>query len=319
MGKQNDVKNDIVFTPKYFADFMCDLAEIDETSVVLDNACGAGALLSSAAEKGARGVGIEFDKYVFQELTDNMKNADVKIYCGDGLKLNEEQKNGVNRVVINPPYSFPGKGLIFADEASKGIKEGKMIVLIPSSGGLDEKWTAEVLKNNTLRASIECPDIFKGFASVSTALYLFDMGRPHQADDEVIFIDFKNDGYKRTARKGQKGKITDSGNAEALYKEVTEIIKNGKEPELLKDKVIKETLEEKKEWNFTNHRVIDTVPTIDDFKKTVSQYLDWKCKVYLEQNLGTDYMYLRCVANMGIDPRKISNGKIVGNDEKEIG
>ena len=53
MVKQNDVKNDIVFTSKYFADFMCDLAEIDETSVVLDNACGAGALLSSAVEKGA--------------------------------------------------------------------------------------------------------------------------------------------------------------------------------------------------------------------------------------------------------------------------
>lgn len=283
MGKQNDVKNDIVFTPKYFADFMCDLAEINETSVVLDNACGAGALLSSAVEKGASGVGIEFDGDVFQELAENMKNADVKIYCGDGLKLNEEQKNGVNRVVINPPYSFPGKGLIFADEASKGIKEGKMIVLIPSSGGLDEKWTAEVLKNNTLRASIECADIFKGFASVNTAIYLFDMGRPHQADDEVIFIDFKEDGYKRTARKGQKGKIVDSGNAEALYKEVTEIIKNGKEPELLKDKVIKETLEEKKEWNITNHRVIDTTPTEEDFKAVVAQYLSWKVSQLIKE------------------------------------
>lgn len=283
MGKQNDVKNDIVFTPKYFADFMCDLAEINETSVVLDNACGAGALLSSAVEKGASGVGVEFDGDVFQELAENMKNADVKIYCGDGLKLNEEQKNGVNRVVINPPYSFPGKGLIFADEASKGLKEGKMIVLIPSSGGLDKKWTAEVLKNNTLRASIECADIFKGFASVNTAIYLFDMGRPHQADDEVIFIDFKEDGYKRTARKGQKGKITDSGNAEALYKEVTEIIKNGKEPELLKDKVIKETLEEKKEWNFTNHRVIDTIPTEEDFKAVVAQYLSWKISQLMKE------------------------------------
>ena len=283
MGKQNDVKNDIVFTPKYFADFMCDLAEINETSVVLDNACGAGALLSSAVEMGASGVGVEFDGDVFQELAENMKNADVKIYCGDGLKLNEEQKNGVNRVVINPPYSFPGNGLIFADEASKGIKEGKMIVLIPSSGGLDKKWTAEVLKNNTLRASIECADIFKGFASVNTALYLFDMGRPHQADDEVIFIDFKEDGYKRTARKGQKGKITDSGNAEALYKEVTEIIKNGKEPELLKDKVIKETLEEKKEWNFTNHRVIDTTPTEEDFKRVVAQYLSWKVSQLMKE------------------------------------
>lgn len=158
-----------------------------------------------------------------------------------------------------------------------------MIVLIPSSGGLDENWTAEVLKNNTLRVSIECPDIFKGFASVNTALYLFDIGRPHQPKDEVLFIDFKDDGYKRTARKGQKGEITDSGNATALYKEVTEIIKNGKEPELLKDKVIKETLEEKKGWNFANHRVIDTIPTDEDFKAVVAQYLSWKVSQLMKE------------------------------------
>ena len=30
------------------------------------------------------------------------------------------------------------------------------------------------------------------------------------------------------------------------------------------------------DWTFSQHKVVDTNPTIDDFKKTVSDYLAWK-------------------------------------------
>ena len=32
-------------------------------------------------------------------------------------------------------------------------------------------------------------------------------------------------------------------------------------------------------------------------------------KSFLEENLGTDYIYLRCLVNMGLDPRKIGEVK----------
>ena len=30
------------------------------------------------------------------------------------------------------------------------------------------------------------------------------------------------------------------------------------------------------DWNYDQHQKIDTVPTLEDFKKNVSDYLSWK-------------------------------------------
>jgi type I restriction-modification system DNA methylase subunit len=59
-----------------------------------------------------------------------------------------------------------------------------------------------ILKHNTLIASIKMPlDLFIGKSSVQTNVYVFRIGEAHQKDDVVKFIDFSNDGYKRTDRK----------------------------------------------------------------------------------------------------------------------
>lgn len=44
-------------------------------------------------------------------------------------------------------------------------------------------------------------DIFKGKAVVQTAVYLFDIGKPHDVNKYVKFIDFSDDGYTRSSRK----------------------------------------------------------------------------------------------------------------------
>lgn len=286
MSKFNDVKNDIVLTPSYFADFMCQLVEVQPGDFVLDNAAGAGALLRSANKYGAYGIGVEYDGEMYQTLEKNLEYlipSSVSLHVGDGLKLDELSLSEYNKVVINPPYSFDGSGLIFGYEAAKNMKTGKMIILCPSSAGSKEEWTSKLLENNTLKASITCADIFKGYASVNVSLYVFECGIPHEEDDEVVFIDFKEDGYTRSGRKTQKGKVTDSDKAKEKYQEVLDIVLKDKEPELLKDKVIKDTLKENKNWEYRAHVVIDTTPTEEDFKKTVAEYLAFKIKRQLDE------------------------------------
>lgn len=41
------------------------------------------------------------------------------------------------------------------------------------------------------------------------------------------------------------------------------------------------------DWNFEQHQIIDTKPTLDDFKKTVADYLAWEVEQLLK-NKGED-------------------------------
>lgn len=281
-----DVKNDIVFTPDYFAEFMCDLAEITCKSTVLDNAAGSGQLIIPALKRGASAVAVEYNGEVYRALEENLSTFGDKAttICCDGLNVEAELLKDIDTVLINPPYSFDGAGLIFAYEASKNMKTGKMVVLVPSSAGDKQDWTSKVLENNTLIASISCADIFKGFASVDVSVFVFECGRTHKADDVVTFIDFTNDGYTRSGRKTQKGKVTNTNKATERYKEVVDIVLHDKEPDLLTDNVIKDTLKESNSWSYRSHVVIDTTPTEEDFKRTVAAYLDWKIKNALSQS-----------------------------------
>ena len=41
------------------------------------------------------------------------------------------------------------------------------------------------------------------------------------------------------------------------------------------------------DWNFEQHQIIDTKPTLNDFKKTVADYLAWEVEQLLK-NKGED-------------------------------
>lgn len=205
--------------------------------MVLDNACGTGNILRAALEKNASVVGVEYDGECYQTAVKNLEEHSdrARIICGDGLNLNDDMVADVNTVIINPPYSFDGSGLIFGIEAAKHVKDGKMIILCPTAAGSKEEFASQMIKHNTLIASINCSDIFKGFASVDVSVFVFEIGRPHDYEnDEVIFVDFSNDGYRRFGRKAQKGQVVDVDNAAGRYKEVVDIVVCGKEAEIFR-------------------------------------------------------------------------------------
>lgn len=207
-----------------------------------------------------------------------------------------EKKNEIypaNVYLLNPPYSADGKGLIFVKNAFDKMKEngtlGRACILIQENAGSGQglPFSKEILENNTLKASVHMSDIFCGKAGVQTAIYLFDTGTSHNEDNEVVFIDFSNDGYTRQNRKksGQDVNLRDTDHAEERYKEIADIVLGRKRKTYyIKDsEIIRDTISlNGDDWTFKQHIKIDTEPTEEDFKKTVADYLAWKVGALLK-------------------------------------
>lgn len=284
MGKIiEDVKNDIVFTPEIVADLMCKIAEVNSNSVVIDNAAGSGALLAAALNRNAsRIIGVELNDYLF----DSMKmRFDVGTFVnGSGLiEYNEIDYSKINVALSNPPYSFKNKGLEFGHYMMDKMSDGRCCILIQENAGSGRgsDVAKEILKNNSLLASIKMSNIFYGQASVQVAIFLFEVGTPHDAERLVKFIDMSNDGFKRTSRKGSEPKDVDC--ASDRYNEVASIVLNKRPATSYYTKesglFIEDTITlNGDDWTFSQHKKVDVTPTMDDFEKTVSQYMSFQAK-----------------------------------------
>lgn len=95
---------------------------------------------------------------------------------------------------------FFGFGL---DNMKKG---GMGAVIIQDSAGSGKAIATnkKILAKHKMIASIKMPiDLFKPNAGVQTSIYIFESGTPHDFKHDLVkFIDFRNDGYKRTDRGG---------------------------------------------------------------------------------------------------------------------
>ena len=95
----------------------------------------------------------------------------------------------------------------------------------------------------------------------------------------VRFIDFADDGYKRTGRGMRK-----IGDPDTRYEDVKNIFKYGDNAETTHDDidVVDDVITlSGDDWNYTQHMVIDTVPTEEDFMKTVSDYMSFELSMVL--------------------------------------
>ncbi len=84
---------------------------------------------------------------------------------------------------------------------------GLAAIIIQDSAGSGKaiETNKKILKNHTLIASIKMPtDLFQPMAGVQTSIYIVEAHTPHDFEKTVKFIDFRNDGYKRTSRSLQE-------------------------------------------------------------------------------------------------------------------
>ena len=195
--------------------------------------------------------------------------------------------------VLNPPYSANGNGMNFVEKALSMMQKGYAAIIIQNSAGSGKatEYNKTILKHSTLIASIKMPiDIFIGKSSVQTNVYVFKVGEAHQKDDIVKFIDFSNDGYTRSNRKKASINLRDTDRAKERYQEVVDLVRFGKHKlNILTEKEYYEghiDPENGADWNQT--APIDTKPTLDDFKKTVSDYLAWEVSTLLKNQNTED-------------------------------
>lgn len=326
-------ENDVVLTPRYVTELMARLCEVNMNSYVWDFATGSAGFLISAMHqmiddakqkyvnsptkfeekvlqiKMEQLLGIEKLPDVYMLAVLNMilmKDGSANIIQGNSLEYDGKYKQGkkkdkpfpANVFLLNPPYSADGKGFVFVEKAlEKMTHGGRAAVLIQENAGSGNglPYTKNILKNNTLRASIKMADIFCGKASVQTAIYVFEVNRPHNAENDVVkFIDFSNDGYTRMNRKksGQSVNLRDTDNAKERYAEVANLVRFGKGAgdknlHFFKDCYTEDYITlSGKDWTYGQHQKIDTVPTEEDFQKVVKEYLSWKVGQVLKGESG---------------------------------
>ncbi len=209
-------------------------------------------------------------------------------------KEKNEEKFPADAFVLNPPYSQSGNGMIFVEKALSMMDKGYAAIIIQGSAGSGKaiNYNRSILKHSTLLASIKMPaDLFVGKSSVQTYIYCFKVGEAHTKDDTVKFIDFTNDGYTRTNRKKAKKNLVDTDHAKEKYAELVDLVRYGEKKlhYLTKKEYYEGTIDPNSgsDWNQT--APIDTKPSIDDFKKTVGDYLAYEVSNILKNNnLGTE-------------------------------
>lgn len=120
--------------------------------------------------------------------------------------------------------------------------------------------------------------VFIGKSSVQTNIYVFKVGERHEKDSVVKFIDFTNDGYTRRNRKKASVNLQDTDHAKERYQEVVDLVRFGKKKlHYLDEKDYYEgEIDPEKGDDWNQSAPIDIKPTLEDFKKTVSDYLAWE-------------------------------------------
>lgn len=326
LGFTQDKLNDVVLTPSYVATLLARLARVNKDSYVWDFATGSAGLLVAAMNemlvdakntitspeelrkkeaeiKATQLLGLEVLPSIYMLAILNM------ILMGDGSSniinkdsLNDfdgyygfgktDEKFPATAFILNPPYSEKGNGMNFVEKALNMMSKGYAAIIIQSSAGSGKatEYNKRILEKHTLLASVKMPiDLFVGKSSVQTYIYVFKVAEPHEKDNVVKFIDFSNDGYTRTNRKKASNNLKDTDHAKERYQEIVDLVKFGKKKlHYFSEKEYYEGVIDPKngaDWNQT--APIDTKPTLDDFKKTVADYLAWEVSNLLKNQANS--------------------------------
>ena len=307
----------IVLTPPYVTKMMTQILEVDENSKVMDLATGSAGFLISSMElmidyteqkygkkttkavekikkiKKNQLLGVELNAEMFTLASTNMiLRGDGSSNIRKGSSFDEPlelyQKFNADKLLLNPPFSFKENGMPFIKFGLENMQiGGKAAIIIQDSAGSGRgvKSCKSILSQNQLLASIKMPiDLFQPMAGVQTSIYVVEhTGKKHDYTKQVKFIDFRNDGYKRTGRG-----INEINNPVQRYNDIIEIHKNGVTANVspilwnLKQQVVMDVITDKgNDWNYDQHQKIDTIPTLGDFKRTVSDYLSWEVSTIL--------------------------------------
>ena len=219
-------------------------------------------------------LGIEIDAKMYTLAASNMilrGDGSTKILKADSFNTPDSifSEFKADRLLLNPPFSASENGLPFFEFGLDHMEKGGIgaVIIMDSAGaGKATSSASRILKKHKMLASIKMPaDLFIPNAIVQTSIYIFQAHYPHDFEyDKVKFIDFRNDGYKRTERA-----IKEISNPAERYNDLYLIYKLGFNAES-NTKFHKELWDLKKvycestispdgnDWNFEKHFEYDT-------------------------------------------------------------
>ncbi len=288
----------IVLTPQHLTEFMCELANVNKNSKVVDICCGSGSFLVTAMSKMFKDAnpievehvrqnslfGVEFDDGLYTLAIANMiirKDGKSNIYKGDcfNTKITKEltEKN-INIGLINPPYSQNDVSeLEFVEHLLKILTPGGVgVVVVPMSCAIGTKFKEvreRLLKHNTLKAVFSMPDEIFYPTATNVCVMVWIAHTPHNDQVDTYFGYCKNDGFEKRKYIGR----VDVHDRWKLIKE--------KWLDIYRNNDIIDGLSAKKNINYLDEWLCEAYMKIDfnqltnhDFENTVQDYLAFLIK-----------------------------------------
>ncbi len=292
----------IVLTPQHLTEFMCDLANVNKNSKVVDICCGSASFLVTAMSKMFKNAnqqeiekirtnglfGVEFDDGLYTLAVANMiirKDGKSNIYKGDCFnevitkKLKEQN---INIGLINPPYSQNDKEELEFTEHLLDIlvTGGTGVVVVPMSCAIGTKFKAtreRLMKKHTLKAVFSMPDDIFYPTGTNVCVMVWQAHVPHDTSIETYFGYCKDDGF---VKRKKLGRIDAHSKWQKIEKTWLELYRN---------KEIKDGFSARHSVNYNDEWLCEAYMKTDyskltqtDFEQSVRDYLS-----YLVQNGGT--------------------------------
>lgn len=288
----------IVLTPQHLTEFMCDLANVNKNSRVVDICCGSGSFLVTAMSKMFKEAnpdevvnirenglyGVEFDDGLYTLAIANMiirKDGKSNIFKGDCFNkgITEELKGkNINIGLINPPYSQKDVvELEFVEHLLDILTIGGIgVVVVPMSCAIGTKYKdirERLMKKNTLKAVFSMPDDIFYPTGTNVCVMVWEAHTPHDSTQETFFGYCKDDGF---VKRKKLGRIDALGKWESIEKEWLRLYRNR---DVVDGLSARHCVDYKDEWLCEAYMQTDyTKLTQEDFQRTINDYLAYLIK-----------------------------------------
>ncbi|MDR7371062.1 N-6 DNA methylase [Flavobacterium aquidurense] len=305
----------VVLTPSHITELFCDLVDLKPTDQIMDPCCGTSGFLIAGMHKMLEQAkddkeierikqqqlhGIEIREDMFSIATTNM------ILRGDG-KSNLENKDFLKIPVeelrekkltvgfINPPYSqAKNKETVHLSEISfiKHLLDcladnARCVAIVPQSTMVgktkeDKKIKARILEQHTLEGVLTLnKNTFYGVGT-NACIVVFTAHQPHPPQKRCKFINFEDDGYVVSKHIG----LTKTQRAISQKQLLLDIWNDVRDTET--KYMVKTIIEADDEWLHSFYYFNDEVPKIEDFEKSIGDYLSFEFNMIMQ---GKGYLF----------------------------